>query len=79
MLKVNCPHTLYAGITDLPKPLPPSKMLCIPNGCRNANQKDNGKSNSNTENGECDKSTSNKCVLEVSNKENNVCVWGVEG
>ena len=35
-----------------PKPPPPNKMLSIPNCCRNANQKDDGKSNPTTHNGQ---------------------------
>lgn len=42
---------LYANRNRPTQTSATKKMLCIPNCCRNANQKDNGKSNCNTQNG----------------------------
>ena len=45
-------HSLRKKRKHKPKPPPPNKMLSIPNCCRNANRKDDGKSNPTTHNGQ---------------------------
>ena len=51
-------------IPDKTKPPAQDKMLSVHNCCRNANQNDNGKSDSTSHNGHPCKSTNNKCRKE---------------
>ena len=63
-------------IPNKTKPPAQDKMLSIHNCCRNANQNDNGKSNSTSHNGHPHKSTNNKCGKEPGSKRISLsCQW----